>query len=148
LERAKLVAIVNLGLSPFLFWWSRLPSNVFFTAMAQLMAITGLLFLISLNPLLRRLTAMLPDETLRHETLVFTRISTALLLLNLAAIVVRIAANRLGHPLRLDPPWSFFLERASQWGGWFFVLLTVAMTMALIWKTKEVIFHSVFGGSH
>ncbi len=148
LERARVLALVNLGLSPFLYWWSRLPSNVFYGAMVELMAVSGLTFLLLLNPLLRRLTAMLPDETLRHETVLFTRLSTALLLLNLAALLLRIGVHHLGRPVRLNPPWSFLVDRASHWGGWFFVLLTVAMTMALIWKTKEAIFHSVFGGSH
>jgi hypothetical protein len=42
----------------------------------------------------------------------------------------------------------FFVEG----GGWLIVfflgLLPVAMTMALIWKTKEVILSSVFGSGH
>jgi heme/copper-type cytochrome/quinol oxidase subunit 4 len=36
-------------------------------------------------------------------------------------------------------------------GLWLMILLTLlplAMTMALIWKTKEVILESVFGGHH
>jgi hypothetical protein len=37
------------------------------------------------------------------------------------------------------------LERGSQWAVIFLVLLPLAMTMALIWKTKEVILDSVFG---
>src|SRR4051794_14520939 len=30
LDRAKLLAIVNLGLSPFLFWWNQMPDKGFF----------------------------------------------------------------------------------------------------------------------
>jgi hypothetical protein len=33
LERAKLVALVNVGLSPFLFFWNKVPGNLFFTIM-------------------------------------------------------------------------------------------------------------------
>jgi hypothetical protein len=146
-ERAKLIAIVNLGLSPFLFWWSRMPANPFFSVMSQAMAFTGLFFLFSLGPVLRRLTAMLPDEALRHETLVFTRMNTVLVTLNLALVTGHCVARQFKPLPRLSPGWSSFLERAEQWGGWFFMLLAVALTMALIWKTKEAIFHSVFGGS-
>jgi hypothetical protein len=31
LDRAKLVALVNLGLSPFLFFWNRMPNVTFFS---------------------------------------------------------------------------------------------------------------------
>jgi hypothetical protein len=147
LERARVLAVVNLGLSPFLFWWSRVPSNPLFTGMSQAMAVTGLLFLLALSPVLRRLTAMLPDADLRHETLVFTRLNTALVVVNLLLLTGHFILQRLKQPVRLSPPWSFLVERVGQWGGWFLILLTVALTMALIWKTKEVIFHSVFGGT-
>ncbi len=148
LERSRGLAVINLGLSPFLFWWSRVPSNPFFSVMGQTMAVTGLLFLFTLGPLLRRLTAMLPDESLRNETLVFTRLNTILVGVNLVALLAHVALQRLHLSLRLPlpRPWSNWLEQASHWGAWFLILLTVALIMALIWKTKEVIFQSVFGG--
>jgi hypothetical protein len=146
LDRARCLALINLGLSPFLYWWGRVPGNALFAFMGQATAVTGLLFLLALGPLLRRLTAMLPDEALRHETLVFTRINTALVSINLAAVVAHLLPAHLRRPLRLPPPWGGLLEQASQWGGLFLILLTVALIMALLWKTKEVIFHSVFGG--
>jgi hypothetical protein len=37
------------------------------------------------------------------------------------------------------------MERSSFWFLILLVLLPVAMTMALLWKTKEVILESVFG---
>jgi hypothetical protein len=147
LERARMIALINFGLSPFLFWWSRLPSNRFFTVVTQLMAITGLWFLLSLGPVLRRLTAMLPDEGLRHETLFFTRMNATLIAVNLVLVGGHFALHHVRSSWRLPTSWSFVLERIGQWGGWFLILLAVALTMALLWKTKEVIFHSVFGGS-
>jgi hypothetical protein len=43
--------------------------------------------------------------------------------------------------------WDLFvlLSRVSKWILIFFALLPLAMTMALLWKTKEVILDSVFG---
>jgi hypothetical protein len=153
LERAKILAVVNLGLSPFLFWWSRVPSQAFYAVMLELLALTGLLFLLALGPVLRRLTAMLPDENLRHETLVFTRMNAALLLFNVGILVLYFTSSHLRptlsclrEPLLMVGHRPLYLVQAGQWGVWFSILLTMALTMALIWKTKEVIFHSVFGG--
>jgi len=42
----------------------------------------------------------------------------------------------------------YFLDRAGLWLMLFPVLFPVAMTMALIWKIKEVILASVFGPEH
>ena len=40
---------------------------------------------------------------------------------------------------------SVWLNRLGLWLLTFFALLPLAMTMALIWKTKETILDSVFG---
>src|SRR4051794_27932197 len=68
LDRTKLLALVNLGLSPFVYWYNRVPHIPFFSAAVFLLMLTGLLFLFNLNHVLQRLSAMLPDETLRAET--------------------------------------------------------------------------------
>jgi hypothetical protein len=146
LERARILAVVSLGLSPFLFWWSRMPSSLFYTVMIHSMAVCGLGLLLALNPVLRRLTAMLPDEALRHETLLFTRMNAVLVAFDLALVAAQCAVFYLKLPVDRLGRWQVVLERASHWSLWFFVLLTVAVTMGLIWKTKEVIFQSVFGG--
>jgi hypothetical protein len=39
-------------------------------------------------------------------------------------------------------------DRLSFWALTFFALLPLAMTMALLWKTKQVILDSVFGTRH
>ena len=41
-----------------------------------------------------------------------------------------------------------WINRFSLWALIFFALLPLAMTMALIWKTKEVILDSVFGAKN
>src|ERR1035437_6982382 len=33
LDRARLFSLINFGLSPFLYWWNKLPTNTFFLAM-------------------------------------------------------------------------------------------------------------------
>jgi hypothetical protein len=109
------------------------------------LVLSALLFLFNLNVVLKQLGAMLPDETLRHETLLFTTLNRWLLvgLLFLGA----------GHVVFLQSPQlqlalgasSFWLDHLSFWTLTFFALLPLAMTMALIWKTKQIILDSVFG---
>lgn len=144
LDRARLLAMVNFGLSPFLFWWNKMPGNTFFGMVVLVMCLSGLLFLASLNVTLRRLGAMLPDEALRIETKQFTTLNLNLLLVTLLLALLYIALVR-AHTL---PLWLGFIAQILDRGFWFLILLVLlplAMTMALIWKTKEVILDNVFG---
>src|ERR1022692_2202431 len=79
LDRAKLFALINCGLSPFLFWWNRVPENLFFNLILGALALSAVLFLFSLNVVLLRLGDMLPDEALRQETRQFTALNRSLL---------------------------------------------------------------------
>lgn len=152
LERAKLLALVNVGFSPFLFFWNRVPGHFFFELMVNLMALSGLLFLFALNRVLERLGAMLPDETLRHETRQFTALNRSLLLVLLLLAVVYLVLTQtpnLPETLVAAVAWlerhDHWLERGKLVSVMIFVLLPLSMTMALLWKTKEVILESVFG---
>jgi hypothetical protein len=145
LDRAKLLSLLNLGLSPFLYWWNKMPVNLFFLAMVLLMAVSAMLFLASLNLVLRRLGAMLPDEGLRLETKQFTALNLNLLLLTFVLALLYVGAGQF-HKL---PAWLEailgVMEHSSMWLLIMLVLLPLAMTMALLWKTKEVILDNVFG---
>jgi hypothetical protein len=145
LDRARLLSLFNFGLSPFLYWWNKIPTNTFFLAMVLLMVMSALLFLGSVNMVLRRLGAMLPDEALRVETRQFTALNLNLLL---ATSVLALLYVGLGHFHTL-PFWLSvavgLMERGGLWFLILLVLLPLAMTMALLWKTKEVILDNVFG---
>src|SRR2546421_9657464 len=65
LDKARIFSLINFGLSPFLYWWNRVPNNSFFTAMVLLLVICALLFVGSLNQVLQRLGAMFSHEGLR-----------------------------------------------------------------------------------
>ena len=144
LDRAKLLALVNVGLSPFIYWYSRLPEEIFFKAAILMLMTTGLLFLFNLNHVLQRLAAMLPDETLRTETRVFGNLNLSLL----TAILLLFALYFiLGQIDNLPDSLERILDVMSLLRLWLLtllILLPMAMTMTLIWKIKEVIFASVF----
>lgn len=144
LDRAKLLGVVNLGLSPFLYWANRMPAEEFFAVAVLILGASAVLFLFNLNVVIERLGAILPDETLRLETKQFTAINRGLLLsllLIAAAYLCFLHLPDLPVILRVV---ALLLERYSLLAMVLLILLPLAMTMALIWKTKEVILESLF----
>jgi hypothetical protein len=129
--------------------------------MVVLLVVSGLLFLGSVNIVLKRLGAMLPDEALRVETSQFTSFNVNLIA---ASLIVGGIYWLLSQPQTL-PLWlkplaalverqtiPFWLQNVTvlfrHLGPWFLlllVLLPLAMTMALLWKAKEVIMENVLG---
>jgi hypothetical protein len=148
LDRTRLLALVNFGLSPFVYWYNRVPHVPFFSAAVFLLMLSGLLFLFNLNHVLQRLSAMLPDETLRAETRVFGNLNISLL----SAILLVFGLLYLLRQIESLPEAVINFLRAMEilryWLLVFLILLPMAMTMTLIWKIKEVIFASVFSHEH
>lgn len=148
LERTQLLALLNLGLSPFAFFWNRMPHEIFFNQMLLLLLVTGLLFLCTLNVVLVRLTAMLPDEMLRSETGHFSTLNRGLFLVALFLILGYLGLRQVPD-LPVDIVAGIFvLERLSLWLTVCLVLLPLAITMALIWKIKEAVLDGVFDEQH
>ena len=148
LDRAKLLGLVNFGLCPFLYWQNKMPQEIFFNTAVFVLVLSAILFLFNLNIVLKQLGAMLPDETLRQETRQFTALNRWLLV---ALLLCATAYVMMLHDPRLPGQFGEFyvwLNRFSFWALIFFALLPLAMTMALIWKTKEVILDAVFGARH
>lgn len=145
LDRAKISGLINFGLCPFIYWQNKMPGQPFFNAAVFVLLLSAIIFLFNLNSVLKQLGAMLPDETLRQETRHFTQLNRWLLvalLLCATAYVVLLNDPRLAVHMGNLFVW---INRFSFWALIFFALLPLAMTMALIWKTKEVILDSVFG---
>ncbi|MDX1950540.1 MAG: hypothetical protein SFY81_00055 [Verrucomicrobiota bacterium] len=144
LDRTKLLALINVGLAPFIFWWNRVPSNNFYFFSVLLLMLSGLLFLFNLNQSLQRLAAMLPDETLRMETRFFGSMNLYLLcgiLILITGYVTVRQMREIPDALRMMMQ---ALEITRQWLLIFMILLPMAMTMTLIWKIKEVVMASIF----
>jgi hypothetical protein len=138
LDRARLLALVNFGLCPFLYWWNKTPSQPFFTIVVSVLALSGLLFLFTLNLVLARLGAMLPDETLRHETKQFTVVNRSLLVVTLLLVAIYFVVTRVpGVPSSMLIVVEWF-ELTGRWspalvGVVLFILVPLSLTMAMIW---------------
>lgn len=147
LERAQLLALVNVGLAPFVYFWSRQPTEAYYFQIVIVLAFTGLLFLYLLNHVLQRLAAMLPDETLRADTVFFTRLNLTLMVTG----VVFVVGYYLLAELKSLPQAVIEALDLAQVARIRFalvvvlVLLPVSMTMSLVWKTRDVVLGSVFG---
>lgn len=145
LDRAKLLGLVNFGLCPFLYWQTNMPDEPLFNAAVWVLALSALLFLFDLNVVIKQLGAMLPDETLRQETRQFSVLNRWLLAV---LLLLAVACAALYYSPGLRPAFGAVSGWIVHFGFWaltLFSLLPLAMTMALIWKTKEVILDSVFG---
>lgn len=144
LDRAQVAALINVGLSPFLYWWKVMPEVVHYKFAALAMALSGLVFLLFLNQALQRLAAMLPEETLRIEAKLFTNLNLWLL-----SAVFMLGALWTGlHQFQQPPPaLAQMLVDVSHFGLLtllLLVLLPLALTMTLAWRIKELILTSVF----
>lgn len=147
LDRAKLLGLVNLGLSPFVYYWSRLPTEAYYFQIVIALAFTGSLFVYQLNLVLQRLAAMLPDETLREDTRFFTRLNLSLMVLGMVLVG---GYQLLSHFDSLPQAVIEVLDFGQVARIRFalvvvLVLLPVSMTMSLVWKTRDVVLGSVFG---
>lgn len=145
LDRAKLLATIMTGLSPFLYWWRQLPNLSFYSQVVLILGFSSLLFLLSINQVLQRLTAMLPDEGLRQETRMFSSLNIYLVLIVIMLFGLAVLVLNLKPPTSLPFPLMILLDHVSLWFLVFALLLPVAITMALVWKIKEVILTSIFG---
>jgi hypothetical protein len=148
LDRAKFIAVVNIGLSPFVYWWNQIPGIPFYNLALGALMLSGLIFVFNLNHVLQRLAAMLPDETVRMETRLFGAMNLNLL----CAILAVVALYAILQQINTLPAFLIQLLRAMDasrnWLLVFMILLPVAMTMTLIWKIKEVIFTSIVAHRH
>jgi len=144
-DRAQVLAVVNAGLAPFLYWHQRLPEVPLYSAAVGLLGISSLLFLLNLNQVLRRLAALLPDETVRTETAVFTSLNGAFLVMLPLVLAGYVVLARIAEVPPLVRRVLEILEPIQFWLLLVLALLPIAITMSLTWKIKEVLLASVFG---
>lgn len=146
LDRAVFLGAVNLGLAPFLFWWAQMPNQPVFGGAVALLSLTAIVFLAHLNVVIRLLGALLPDETLRQETRGFTGLNRALLLLTFLLAGAYFSLMQFSGWVPAAVLYIFHSNLKLQlFILVLLVLVPLAMTMALLWKAKEVILASVFG---
>jgi hypothetical protein len=136
---AQVLALIMVGLSPFLFLWSRAPAYPFYARAVLLLVCAAFGFVVALTRVLMRLSAILPDEVARADARLFHTLSTyvVLVLVSVAVTVyVRLAPIPLHEYLALPrQPFGFGRQALLL----LLTLIPVAMAMAVSWKLKEVV---------
>ena len=122
-----------------------MPEVIHYQVAVALMVATGLAFLAAVNRVLRRLTAMLPDETLRIEARLFTNLNLGLLAGTLLLGAVAVAWLSSGTLTGWPVPLARLMFHLGSAALLVMLLLPLALTMTLVWKIKETILGSVFG---
>ena len=144
IDRAKVIGLVNMGLSPFLYFWARLPFVPLYSIAVDLLYLSSLIFLYNFNLVIYRLSTMLPDESLRSDAQLFTQLNRTILgfvaLMTLAYLVMIHSGS---IPVSLVGLVEV-LESRRSWIAIFLVLTPVALTMTLTWKVKELVIDGVF----
>lgn len=146
-ERASLLNLLLLGLLPFAHWWSVRPAHPLFLQSLGLFVLSGIGFMLALNGVLFRLAAMLPDEVLRSDTRLFTRVNGWLI--GMLAVLLAGDWAAMAMPRVVPLAVQVFLSDLAESRNWLFTmlaLLPLALTMTLVWKAKEAILTSVFRG--
>jgi len=111
------------------------------------LAFMGLVFVYQLNHVLQRLAAMLPDETLRADSLFFTQVNLTIM------ILAGVLAGTYHALNRMDALPPVLLETLDLLEGFrprltlvvLLVLLPISMTMSLLWKMKDTVLGMVYG---
>ena len=144
LARATFLGVVNAGLTPFIFWWRRFPDVSYFLLTVGLLVVSTFVFLMQLNRVLVRLAAMIPDETLRAETNIFAGINIWVL----AGVLLALCAWTAAWVWAGSEASTQRLLMTLRWRAsgviLFLAIVPLALTMALIWKIKEVLYAGIF----
>ncbi|MBL9138191.1 MAG: hypothetical protein JNK85_20145 [Verrucomicrobiales bacterium] len=143
--QAQILALLLVGLSPFLFFWSRTPGADFFGRAVVVLLGAAFAFVVALMRVLVRLSAILPDETARSDARLFQGLATYVVVVLVGAAVtlfVRLSPIGLSEFLELPKQPSAFGRQALLL---LLTLLPIAMAMAVAWKLKEVAMGVVIG---
>lgn len=145
LFRARLLALVMVGLSPFLQWWKIIPAREHYQLAVFAFVLAGLVFLGHLSLVLVRLTELIADRALEDEARLFLGVNlpmvVAVFLGSCAVMTVSYSSWRPSLVVVLAP-WFYRLGFSVL----LMVLLPLALNMTLVWKVKQAILDQVFLG--
>lgn len=139
----NLLALVNLGLSPFLYFWNQHPTEPYFSQVVGLLLLSGLLFVYFLNRLLLHLGNRLHEEPLRSEANLFSSFNTYCLIALTIAIAVYLLTAKAPLAMTDFRMIAHPLLRMAHVVVLFFILLPLALTMTLTWRVKEALFDNL-----
>ncbi|MGB0580163.1 MAG: hypothetical protein ACPGVU_10720 [Limisphaerales bacterium] len=146
LDRARVFALLNVGLAPFIYFCDRMPNELYYRQMVWIMGAGAIFYVFNLNRSLKHLAAMLPDQTLREDTALFTSMNLGLIVTLVSLVGIYFGLGQVNElPIEVIQ-FLVMLEEHRRWLVIFLILLPVAMTMTLLWKIKEIVLTGIFSG--
>lgn len=147
LELSRGLALVMVGLSPFIFFWNRQPEQPFFGHCLMALAVSGLLFLLGFNQVIHRFEGLFADGLARAEIRLFSRMNGISILVLLTGTVFFLLVRELSA----THAWMAYVGGRLLPVGFFtllvFALLPITMTMTMTWKIKEEFLHQALKAS-
>jgi hypothetical protein len=156
----EMLALLMMGLSPFLHWIQVLPElsasgysvgqkHIIYSTI--IFCTASIMFLLNLNHVLTRLGAMLPDPILRADIKLFVTLNFILFLPLLLAMWCCRLSDGLFIALQQRAPGmagsigsATSLEHLLKASVIWIATLIIATTMAMLWKVKESVLNGVF----
>jgi hypothetical protein len=144
IDRAKFFGIINLSLSPFIYWRLKVPEITAFSVAVWLFFVSNVFFLLILNRIIQQLTMMLPDKTLRLDAKNYGDLNQYMFLLLLIILFLAYLDNFFKDLPGTVSEFLITVSRFHQWIITVVIVIPLAMTMALLWKTRETILTNIF----
>ena len=156
----EVLALLMVGLVPFLHWIQALPElsasgysagqkHIIYSTI--IFCTASIMFVLNLNHLLTRLGAILPDPVLRADIKLFVMMNFILFFPMLAAMWCCRLSNELYSVLYYKAPGlaesfgnAVGLQELLQGVVLWIAILIIATTMTMIWKAKEAVLNGVF----
>lgn len=142
---SQTLGLVILGLSPFLYLWSRVPAEPLFARAVAVLLFASVLFLVAVTRVLARLAALLPDPAAQADAQLFHLLTgyVGLTLATAAGVFYwRMSPISLSEFLSLpQQPVAHGLQAFLL----MLILIPIAMSMAVTWKLKEVVMAVLVG---
>jgi len=143
LEKIWLLALIAWGSSPFLSWHGRVPQQPWFESMVLVAAVVGVLLLLQFNRWLRELAPLLADPGLHKEMAVLVPWNRAWLRAGLGLLLLAEAISHFQTARPAALRIATVLDRHSFLFWVVFLLAPLAMTLALLWKTKAAAWNAL-----
>jgi len=143
-NQLRLVAVILVGLSPFVYFWNRYPGEDYFRSSIFMIGLAAFAFLLFLNRLLRELAPIIPRPELNAETQLFTNINTNLIYFSIAISLVFAVLPYLSFLPGIFLVRIEMLESIKRTLLLFLFLFPLSLTMTLLWKYKECVVEEAF----
>lgn len=145
-DRCRVFALVATGMSPFIYWWARIPEQPFFLAAMHGLILVAIVLLLGLNRLLVELAGHLNNDLELQEAKLFAGVNRWLLTNTLVVTILFFIVYRLRSLPSSIANFVGVIDQAGLFIALFLIVLPLALTMTIVWKLKEAVLEALVSG--